>query len=148
MVESDHDLRNSADFLVIDKIAKAIFRVSGIARIQTITGPTGKPIDHATIPFLFSMQGTNETLTRKYVQDKNRRHAGPGRPDAGGHRHDEKMSSLMTQMADATHAIALQENSSAGRGFLAGTAATYKDLRDGSPYDLLIAGIAAVTLIS
>ena len=31
MIESDHDLRNSADFLVIDKIAKAIFRVPGIA---------------------------------------------------------------------------------------------------------------------
>jgi RND superfamily putative drug exporter len=31
--------------------------------------------------------------------------------------------------------------------YLAGTAATYKDMRDGSAYDLLIAGIAAVTLI-
>ena len=29
LIESDHDLRNSADFLVIDKIAKAIFRVAG-----------------------------------------------------------------------------------------------------------------------
>jgi RND superfamily putative drug exporter len=29
MVESDHDLRNSADFLVIDKIAKALFRCPG-----------------------------------------------------------------------------------------------------------------------
>jgi RND superfamily putative drug exporter len=31
--------------------------------------------------------------------------------------------------------------------YLAGTAATYKDMRDGSFYDLLIAGISAVTLI-
>jgi RND superfamily putative drug exporter len=31
--------------------------------------------------------------------------------------------------------------------YLAGTAATYKDMRDGSFYDLLIAGIAAVSLI-
>jgi RND superfamily putative drug exporter len=31
--------------------------------------------------------------------------------------------------------------------YLAGTAATYKDMRDGAHYDLLIAGIAAVTLI-
>ena len=43
MVQSDHDLRNSADFLVIDKIAKAIFRTEGIARVQTITRPEGKP---------------------------------------------------------------------------------------------------------
>jgi putative drug exporter of the RND superfamily len=33
MIESDHDLRNSSDFLVIDKIAKAIFRVPGIGRV-------------------------------------------------------------------------------------------------------------------
>jgi RND superfamily putative drug exporter len=31
--------------------------------------------------------------------------------------------------------------------YLAGTAATYKDMKDGSFYDLLIAGISAVTLI-
>ncbi|RIU55627.1 MMPL family RND transporter, partial [Klebsiella pneumoniae] len=34
MVESDHDMRNSADFLVINKIAKAIFAVEGISRVQ------------------------------------------------------------------------------------------------------------------
>ena len=39
MIESDHDLRNSADFLVIDKIAKAVFRVPGISRVQAITRP-------------------------------------------------------------------------------------------------------------
>jgi RND superfamily putative drug exporter len=33
------------------------------------------------------------------------------------------------------------------RIYLAGTAATYKDMRDGSFYDLLIAGLSAVTLI-
>ncbi len=70
MVESDHDLRNSADFLVIDKIAKAIFRVPGIARVQTITRPDGKPIEHTTIPFLLSMQGTTNTLNQKYNQDR------------------------------------------------------------------------------
>ena len=70
MVESDHDLRNSADFLVIDKIAKAVFRVPGIARVQTITRPDGKPIEHTTIPFLLSMQGTTNQLNQKYNQDR------------------------------------------------------------------------------
>ena len=42
MIESDHDLRNSADFLVIDKIAKAIFKMPGIARVQAITRPLGQ----------------------------------------------------------------------------------------------------------
>jgi RND superfamily putative drug exporter len=54
LIESDHDLRNSADFLVIDKIAKAIFKVPGIARVQAITRPQGTPIEH-TILFQISM---------------------------------------------------------------------------------------------
>lgn len=69
MVESDHDMRNSADFLVINKIAKAIFAVEGISRVQAITRPDGKPIEHTSIPFLISMQGTSQKLTEKYNQD-------------------------------------------------------------------------------
>jgi RND superfamily putative drug exporter len=70
MVESDHDLRNSSDFLVIDKIAKAIFRVEGISRVQAITRPDGKPIEHTSIPFQISMQGTTQQLNQKYLQDR------------------------------------------------------------------------------
>ncbi len=70
MIESDHDLRNSADFLVIDKIAKALFRVQGIARVQAITRPDGKPIEHTSIPFQMSMQGTTQQLNQKYMQDR------------------------------------------------------------------------------
>ncbi len=51
MIESDHDLRNPADFLVIDKVAKSIFRVPGIGRVQAITRPLGTPIEHTSIPF-------------------------------------------------------------------------------------------------
>ena len=70
MVESDHDLRNSADFLVIDKIAKGVFRVPGIARVQAITRPDGKPIEHTSIPFQISMQGTTQQMNQKYMQDR------------------------------------------------------------------------------
>jgi RND superfamily putative drug exporter len=69
MISSDHDLRTSADFLVIDKIAKAIFRVPGISRVQTITRPDGKPIKHTTIPFQIGMQSTGQTMNRKYNED-------------------------------------------------------------------------------
>ncbi|MDT5179702.1 MAG: putative drug exporter of the superfamily, partial [Mycobacterium sp.] len=69
MIESDHDLRTSADFLVIDKIAKAIFHTPGISRVQTITRPDGKPIKHSTIPFQISMQGTSSQMNQKYLQD-------------------------------------------------------------------------------
>src|SRR6201996_8298399 len=70
MIESDHDLRNSADFLVIDKIAKAIFRVPGISRVQAITRPQGTPIEHTSIPFQISMQGVSQQLTQKYNEDQ------------------------------------------------------------------------------
>src|ERR1700728_2329382 len=70
MIESDHDLRNSADFLVIDKIAKAIFRVSGIGRVQAITRPEGTPIEHTSIPFQISMQGVSQQMNQKYQEDQ------------------------------------------------------------------------------
>jgi len=70
MIESDHDLRNSADFLVIDKIAKTVFRVPGISRVQAITRPDGKPIEHTSIPFQISMQGTTQQMNQKYLQDR------------------------------------------------------------------------------
>ena len=70
MIETDHDLRTPADFLVIDKIAKAIFHSPGVARVQTITRPDGKPIEHTTIPYQLSRQGTTNDLNRKYSQDQ------------------------------------------------------------------------------
>ena len=71
LIESDHDLRNSADFLVINRIAKAISRVNGISRVQAITRPQGTTMEHSTIPFMLSMGGTNQTMNRKYLQDRN-----------------------------------------------------------------------------
>ncbi|WP_179470779.1 MMPL/RND family transporter [Mycolicibacterium vinylchloridicum] len=72
MLQSDHDLRNSADFLVIDRVAKAIFHTPGIGRVQTITRPLGSPIEHSSIPFLLGMQGTTQTLNQSYMQDRMR----------------------------------------------------------------------------
>src|SRR6185312_9092438 len=68
MIESDHDLRNSADFLVIDKIAKAIFRIPGVSRVQAITRPEGTPIEHTSIPFLLSMQSASQVQTTHYMK--------------------------------------------------------------------------------
>ena len=56
LVEADHDLRNPADFLVLDKLAKAILAVPGISKVQAVTRPEGTPIQHTTIPYLLSMQ--------------------------------------------------------------------------------------------
>ncbi|AQT79161.1 hypothetical protein B1R94_07565 [Mycolicibacterium litorale] len=56
MVEADHDLRNPADFLILNKLAKAVLAVPGIDKVQAITRPEGTPIAHTTIPYLMSMQ--------------------------------------------------------------------------------------------
>ena len=105
MIESDHDMRNSADFLVIDKIAKALFRVEGIARVQAITRPDGKPIKHTSIPFQMSMQGTTQRLNQKYMQDR----MADMLVQAGEMDKTiatmEKMSSLTKQMSEVTHSL-------------------------------------------
>jgi RND superfamily putative drug exporter len=68
LVETDHDVRNSADMIVIDRIAKGIFHIPGIARVQAISRPLGTPIDHTSIPFQISMQSTTQTLNQDYLQ--------------------------------------------------------------------------------
>lgn len=55
MIEADHDMRNPADFLVLNKLAKGVLAVPGIARVQAPTRPAGEPLQHTTIPFMMSM---------------------------------------------------------------------------------------------
>ncbi|ANI39010.1 membrane protein [Mycolicibacterium vaccae 95051] len=105
MVESDHDLRNPADFLVIDKIAKAIFRVPGVSRVQTMTRPDGKPIKHTTIPFQMSMQGTTQRLNEKYMQDRMADMLVQADELQTTIDTMTKMSALMQQMSETTHQL-------------------------------------------
>ncbi|WP_082960381.1 MULTISPECIES: RND family transporter [unclassified Mycobacterium] len=60
LIEADQDMRNPADFLVLNKVAKAIFAIPGIARVQAITRPEGTPIEHTSLPFLMSMQNAGQ----------------------------------------------------------------------------------------
>jgi putative drug exporter of the RND superfamily len=68
MIESNHDMRNPPDFLVLHKLAKAVFRVPGVSRVQGITRPEGTPIEHTSIPFLISMQNAGQTQNMHYMQ--------------------------------------------------------------------------------
>ena len=105
MIESDHDLRNSADFLVIDKIAKAIVRVPGVARVQAITRPEGKPIEHSTLPFLLSRQGTTATMNQKYLQDRFGELLIQAEDMQKTIDTMEKMNAITAQMAATTHSM-------------------------------------------
>jgi len=66
MIESDHDMRNPTDFLVLDKLVKGIFHVPGISRVQAITRPDGTTMDHTSIPFQMSMQNAGQTQSMQY----------------------------------------------------------------------------------
>jgi RND superfamily putative drug exporter len=70
MIESNHDMRNPADFLVLHRLAKRIFTVPGISRVEAITRPEGEPIEHTSIPFLLSLQTAGQLQTMKYMQDR------------------------------------------------------------------------------
>ena len=69
MVDAGHDVRNPADMLIIDRIAKAVFHERGIGRVQTITRPLGAPIEHSSIPFQIAMQNSATLQTAKFNND-------------------------------------------------------------------------------
>jgi putative drug exporter of the RND superfamily len=70
MVEADHDMRNPADMLVLDRVAKNVIRVVGIAMIQDITRPLGIPIQHSSIPFQNSIQSQTLMQNMDFLKDR------------------------------------------------------------------------------
>ncbi|OBG82478.1 hypothetical protein A5733_13680 [Mycobacterium sp. NS-7484] len=70
MLETDHDMRNPADLLILNKVAKAIFAVPGISRVQAITRPEGNPINRTSIPFLLSLQNANQKQLLPFQRDQ------------------------------------------------------------------------------
>ncbi|HZU50065.1 MAG TPA: MMPL family transporter [Mycobacterium sp.] len=105
LIETDHDMRNPADFLVIDKVAKAVFRVPGIGRVQAITRPLGTPINHSTIPFMISMQGTTQQLNMKYMLDRMNDMQAQADEMQKTIESMEQMLNITRQMADTTHSM-------------------------------------------
>ena len=88
LVETDHDVRNSADMLVVDRIAKSIFHIPGVGRVQSITRPEGTPIEHTSIPFLISMQWHHPADEPGLHGQSHGEHADAGQRHADVHRHD------------------------------------------------------------
>ncbi|SOJ53171.1 Siderophore exporter MmpL4 [Mycobacterium simulans] len=103
MIESDHDMRNPADFLVLDRLAKGIFRVPGISRVQAITRPDGTTMDHTSIPFQISMQNAGQLQTMKYQRDRMDDMLKQADLMAQTIAILTHMQDLMQQMADTTH---------------------------------------------
>src|SRR5690349_4665058 len=105
LVETDHDVRNSADMLVIDRIAKGIFHVPGVGRVQSITRPEGTPIEHTSIPFLISMQGTSQQMNQDYMDKVMANMLKQVNDMQTTINTMERMQSITTQMAATTHSM-------------------------------------------
>ncbi|MGO9226672.1 MMPL/RND family transporter [Mycobacterium sp.] len=54
MIETDHDMRNPADMINLERVAKAIAHLPGIAQVQSMTRPLGTPLEHTSLAFQIS----------------------------------------------------------------------------------------------
>src|SRR6202165_208096 len=103
LVETDHDVRNSTDMLVVDRIAKGVFHIPGIARVQNITRPLGTPIEHTSIPFQISMQGTTQTMNQDYMQARMKDMLVMGDQLQTTIDTMQKMMGIMRELSNTTH---------------------------------------------
>jgi RND superfamily putative drug exporter len=70
MIETDHDMRNPADMLVLERVAKAVLHTPGVSLVQSITRPLGTPINHSSIPFQISASSASQIMNLGYQQDR------------------------------------------------------------------------------
>ena len=70
MIEADHDMRNPADMLVLNKVSGNVMHTEGIAMVQNITRPLGIPIQHSSIPFQTSVQGQTSNMNLPFQRDQ------------------------------------------------------------------------------
>ncbi len=121
MVETDHDMRNPADMLIVDRVAKAVFHVPGIAQVQTITRPLGTPLDHSSLAFVVSNSSAAQQENLTYQRDR----ADDLLKQAGELAKTinilKQQYVLQQQLADTTHGEAQSFHDTMG---------TIKDLRD------------------
>jgi RND superfamily putative drug exporter len=51
-------------------VAKAVFHIPGIGRVQTITRPLGTPLDHSTLGFQMGAQAAGRIQTQHYQEEQ------------------------------------------------------------------------------
>jgi putative drug exporter of the RND superfamily len=103
MIEADHDMRNPADMLVLDKVAKNEIRTVGIAMIQDITRPLGIPIQHSSIPFQNSIQSQTTMQNMSFLKDRMNDILKMADELGITISYLERMYKITTQLADTTH---------------------------------------------
>ena len=69
-VKSDHDMRNTTDMISLDRVAKAIIRTPGVALVQSVTRPNGRPLEHASLPYALGSTGTKIGENIGFLRDR------------------------------------------------------------------------------
>lgn len=103
LIEADHDMRNPADMLVIERIARDIAHQPGISRVQSITRPDGTPMKFSTLPAQLGMQGSVQLLNQSYLQDRVQDMLGQVDSIQSTIDSMTRIRALMTEMAGTTH---------------------------------------------
>ncbi|WP_197283650.1 MMPL/RND family transporter [Mycobacterium sp. Marseille-P9652] len=103
MVESDHDMRNTGDMIILDRVAKDVFRSPGIAMVQSITRPLGGPIEHTSIPFQISAQSIPIQQNLRFMRDRTDDMLKMSDDLGAMIASMERMQALVGQLSDRTH---------------------------------------------
>jgi RND superfamily putative drug exporter len=107
MVQSDHDMRNSADFISLDRVAKALIRLPGVAMVQSVTRPMGRALEHASLPYLFTTQGSGNGQQLPFSERNNDNTAQQAKITAHSVQVLQKTADLTQKLADELHATVL-----------------------------------------
>lgn len=105
MLEADHDLRDPADMLVIDRVAKNVAHMRGIDRVQTITRPLGSPIEHSSIPFMLGAQNAGTLQSAKFNNDNSAQMLEQADEMSRTIANMERMYTLTKEMTETTHSM-------------------------------------------
>ncbi|OHV04720.1 hypothetical protein BKN37_08790 [Mycobacterium talmoniae] len=108
LIEANRDMRNPADLLVLNKVAKGVFAVPGIASVQSITRPEGTPIEHTSIPFMLSMSNASQLQNMKFQKDRMNDLLKQAADLAETIKLMQRMYGLMQQLTNTTHHMVAQ----------------------------------------
>jgi putative drug exporter of the RND superfamily len=107
MVETDHDMRNSADFISLDRVARALIRIPGVAEVQSITRPMGRALEHASLPYLWTTSGSGSGQQLPFNVQQNANTDKQAQINADTVRVLRKEIDFFQQMSDELHKTAL-----------------------------------------
>lgn len=105
MLEADHDLRDPADMLVIDRVAKNVAHMRGIDRVQTLTRPLGSPIEHSSIPFMLGAQNAGTLQSAKFNNDNSAQMLEQADEMSRTIANMERMYTITKEMTETTHSM-------------------------------------------